>query len=66
MWLIFALLNAFFESIFSAFSKMGAQKIDVLSATSFDKPFFPISKSDILDCNYHLITIKYLNYYIIY
>ncbi len=31
-WLPFALLNAFFESVSNAFSKGGAQKIDVLSA----------------------------------
>lgn len=31
-WLIFSLLNSFFDSISSAFSKKGAQKINVLSA----------------------------------
>lgn len=31
-WLIFSLLNSFFESVSAGFSKSGAQKIDVLSA----------------------------------
>lgn len=41
MWLIFSFLTAFFESIFNAFSKRGAQKIDVLSAT-WAQRFFSI------------------------
>jgi len=41
MWLIFALLNAFFESVANAFSKRGAQKIDVLSV-AWAQRFFSI------------------------
>jgi uncharacterized membrane protein len=41
MWLIFSLLNAFFESVANAFSKRGAQKIDVLSA-AWAQRFFSI------------------------
>lgn len=41
MWLIFALLNAFFESVSNAFSKNGAQKIDVLSA-AWSQRFFAL------------------------
>lgn len=41
MWLLFSLLNAFSESVANAFSKRGAQKIDVLSA-AWAQRFFSI------------------------